>query len=430
MELRHHVTEEHVIEEDEEDEIDSQDDIDDNENMEEGDDEPLFDIVRIWHRRTDYIIPPDEETIDIGRVEYMAWYWSITRRYIGRSGFTYDMRYEPRDHIERSLVEGMKYLHMMATDGLQDDISDSTQSRFIAMQMYIDGVLSHVQRTDSSTSHAGPSEPCTDTPQQPDDAGPSHFSPNVMTVSQYGLYDVGASQILTDEGMTDTQPPQSTVGTYRRQRRHRGSTSTLPQQSQSDLLGETLGSIDEDMDSETAQSESCDAILVHETQSQSETESTELGENTDRAGASVFSHSTDRPHSVKTQSAAWKSAMVLPTLKPAFPMPTLESALATPALKSVLPMPALKQAFPMPTSITHPISQSPSCLRGNLNHKYVFGHGFIFMVQPLGGRLAHHLWLVTKGHEFDSLGDRGVELGSHAWMKVLAETFQFRTGLI
>ncbi|MQL71734.1 hypothetical protein Taro_004054, partial [Colocasia esculenta] len=32
-----------------------------------------------------------------------------------------------------------------------------------------------------------------------------------MPVSQYGLYDVGASQILTDEGMTDTQPPQSTV---------------------------------------------------------------------------------------------------------------------------------------------------------------------------------------------------------------------------
>ncbi|MQM00920.1 hypothetical protein Taro_033659 [Colocasia esculenta] len=44
--VRHHVTEEHVIEEDEEDEIDSQDDIDDNENMDEGDDEPLFDIAR------------------------------------------------------------------------------------------------------------------------------------------------------------------------------------------------------------------------------------------------------------------------------------------------------------------------------------------------------------------------------------------------
>ncbi|MQL93213.1 hypothetical protein Taro_025848 [Colocasia esculenta] len=229
-------------------------------------------FVQMWHRRTDYIIPSDEESVGIGRVEYMAWYWSITRRYIGRPGFTYDMCYESRDHIERSLVEGMKHLHMMATDGLQDDISDSMQSQFIAMQMYIDGVLSHVQRTDSSTSHAGPSEPCADTPQQPDDAGPSHCSPDVMTVSQYGLYDIRASQILTDAGMTDTQPPQSTVGTYRRQRRHRGSNSTLPQQSQSDLLGETLGSISEDMDSETAQSESCDAILVHETQSQSETE--------------------------------------------------------------------------------------------------------------------------------------------------------------
>ncbi|MQM02479.1 hypothetical protein Taro_035259 [Colocasia esculenta] len=44
--VRHHVLEEHVIEEDKEDEIDSQDDIDDNENMDEGDDEPLFEIVR------------------------------------------------------------------------------------------------------------------------------------------------------------------------------------------------------------------------------------------------------------------------------------------------------------------------------------------------------------------------------------------------
>ncbi|MQL87563.1 hypothetical protein Taro_020110 [Colocasia esculenta] len=163
-----------------------------------------------WHRRTDYIIPLDEETAGIGRVEYMSWYWSITRRYIGQPGFTYDMHYEPRDHIDRSLVEGMKYLHMMATDGLQDDmISDSTQSRYIAMQMYIDSVLSQVQQTDSSTSDVGPSEPCADTPQQPDDAGPPQFSPDVMTVSQYGLYDVGASQLLIDEGMPDTQPPQS-----------------------------------------------------------------------------------------------------------------------------------------------------------------------------------------------------------------------------
>ncbi|MQM03057.1 hypothetical protein Taro_035826, partial [Colocasia esculenta] len=54
-------------------------------------------------------------------------------------------------------------------------------------------LLGQVQRTDSSTSHAGPSEPCAGTPQEPDDAGPSHFSPDVMTVSQYGLYDVGAS---------------------------------------------------------------------------------------------------------------------------------------------------------------------------------------------------------------------------------------------
>ncbi|MQM02792.1 hypothetical protein Taro_035561 [Colocasia esculenta] len=75
-------------------------------------------FVQMWHRQTDYIIPPDEESVGIDRVEYMAWYWSITRRYIGRPGFTYDMRYESRDHIERSLVEGMKYLHMMATDGL------------------------------------------------------------------------------------------------------------------------------------------------------------------------------------------------------------------------------------------------------------------------------------------------------------------------
>ncbi|MQM00496.1 hypothetical protein Taro_033231, partial [Colocasia esculenta] len=135
-------------------------------------------FVQMWHHRADYIIPPDEETVGIGRGEYMAWYWSITRRYIARSGFNYNMRYEPRDHIERSLVDGTKHLHMMASVGLQDDISDRTQSTFISMQMYIDSVLSHVQRTDSSTSHAGPSEPCAGTPQQPDDAGPSHFSPD------------------------------------------------------------------------------------------------------------------------------------------------------------------------------------------------------------------------------------------------------------
>ncbi|MQM15234.1 hypothetical protein Taro_048176, partial [Colocasia esculenta] len=116
---------------------------------------------QMWHHQADYIIPPDEETVGIGRGEYMAWYWSITRRYIARPGFSYDMRYESRDHVERSLVDG-------------------------------------------------PSEPCAGTPQEPDDAGPSHFSPDVMTVSQYGLYDVGASQILTDERMTDTEPPEST----------------------------------------------------------------------------------------------------------------------------------------------------------------------------------------------------------------------------
>ncbi|MQL70334.1 hypothetical protein Taro_002656, partial [Colocasia esculenta] len=187
-------------------------------------------FVQMWHRQKDYIIPLDEDTVGIGKVEYISWYWSITRRYIGRPGFTYDMHYEPCDHIERSPVE------------------------------------------DSSTSDAGPLEPCAGTPQQPDDAGPPQFSPDLMTLSQHSLYDVGASQILTDEGMPDTQPPQSIVGTYHRQRRHRGSTSTLPQQSQSDLLWETFDNISKDMDSETTQSESCDAILVHETQSQSEIE--------------------------------------------------------------------------------------------------------------------------------------------------------------
>ncbi|MQL94922.1 hypothetical protein Taro_027582 [Colocasia esculenta] len=62
--------------------------------------------VEMWHRQRDYIIPPDEDTLyTVGRVEYISWYWSITKRFIGRPGFNYDMRYEPRDHIERSLVE-------------------------------------------------------------------------------------------------------------------------------------------------------------------------------------------------------------------------------------------------------------------------------------------------------------------------------------
>ncbi|MQL70015.1 hypothetical protein Taro_002296 [Colocasia esculenta] len=61
----HHVTKEHVIEEDEEDEIDSQDDIDDNENLEEGDDEPLFDISRVNNTEIEYEQdPPDVFTSD------------------------------------------------------------------------------------------------------------------------------------------------------------------------------------------------------------------------------------------------------------------------------------------------------------------------------------------------------------------------------
>ncbi|MQL92689.1 hypothetical protein Taro_025317 [Colocasia esculenta] len=61
----HHVTEEHVIEEDEEDEIDLQDDIDDNENMEEGDDEPLFDIARVNNTEIEYEQdPPNVFTSD------------------------------------------------------------------------------------------------------------------------------------------------------------------------------------------------------------------------------------------------------------------------------------------------------------------------------------------------------------------------------
>ncbi|MQL81686.1 hypothetical protein Taro_014154, partial [Colocasia esculenta] len=68
----HHVTKEHVIEEDEEDEIDSQDDIDDNDNMDErdddmgeGDDEPLFDISRVNNTEIEYEQdPPDIFTSD------------------------------------------------------------------------------------------------------------------------------------------------------------------------------------------------------------------------------------------------------------------------------------------------------------------------------------------------------------------------------
>ncbi|MQL83317.1 hypothetical protein Taro_015802 [Colocasia esculenta] len=61
----HHVTEEHVIEDDEEDEMDSQDDIDDNQNMEEGDDEPLFYIARVNNTEIEYEQhPPDVFTSD------------------------------------------------------------------------------------------------------------------------------------------------------------------------------------------------------------------------------------------------------------------------------------------------------------------------------------------------------------------------------
>ncbi|MQL85597.1 hypothetical protein Taro_018114 [Colocasia esculenta] len=63
--VRHHVTEEHVVKEDEEDEIDSQNDIDDNENMDEGDEEPLFDISRVNNTEIEYEQdPPDIFTSD------------------------------------------------------------------------------------------------------------------------------------------------------------------------------------------------------------------------------------------------------------------------------------------------------------------------------------------------------------------------------
>ncbi|MQM00656.1 hypothetical protein Taro_033385, partial [Colocasia esculenta] len=75
-------------------------------------------FVQMWHHRADYIIPPDEETVGIGRGEYMTWYWSITRRYIARSGFNYDMRYEPRDHIGRSLVDGASQI--LTDEGMTD----------------------------------------------------------------------------------------------------------------------------------------------------------------------------------------------------------------------------------------------------------------------------------------------------------------------
>ncbi|MQL71255.1 hypothetical protein Taro_003571 [Colocasia esculenta] len=188
----HHITEEYVIEEDEEDEIDSQDDIDDNENMDEGDDESLFDIARVNNTKIEY----EEDPPDI---------------------FTSDQ------WIDEAML--------------------NNSHEGIDVPCTLEGEEPHVQQTDSSTLDTGPSEPCAGSSQQPGDAGLSQFSPNVMTFSQHGLYDIGASQILTDEVMPDeithSQPPQSTV---------------------------------EDMDSETAQSESCDAILVHETQSQSETE--------------------------------------------------------------------------------------------------------------------------------------------------------------
>ncbi|MQL81005.1 hypothetical protein Taro_013459 [Colocasia esculenta] len=77
----------------------------------------------------------------------MSWYWSITRWYIGRLGFNYDIRYEPRDHIERSLVEG-------------------SANRFI----YIRCRTFRVMRRHVTTA---------------DDTGPPPFSPDVMTFSQH-----------------------------------------------------------------------------------------------------------------------------------------------------------------------------------------------------------------------------------------------------
>ncbi|MQL86337.1 hypothetical protein Taro_018875 [Colocasia esculenta] len=183
----HHVTEEHMIEEDEVDEIDSQDDIDDNENMDEGDDEPLFHIARSCARlyvgRPDIAMHPLAQDMPLGhRVQPIS---------------------GPVDALDSVTRKGRRHIDWATYFAHFVQMWHRQRDYIIPLDEDTSYTIGRVQRTYSSTSDARPSEPCVGSSQQPGDAGLSQFSPDVMTFSQHGLYDMGASQILTNEVMPD-----------------------------------------------------------------------------------------------------------------------------------------------------------------------------------------------------------------------------------
>ncbi|MQM00653.1 hypothetical protein Taro_033395 [Colocasia esculenta] len=298
----HHVTEEHVIEEDEEDEIESQDDIDDNENVDEGHDEPLFDIARVNNTKVEY----EQDLPDI----FTSDQW-IDEAMLNNShnGIDVPCTLEGEEpHVEHFFTNKKNLIYALQIYSVQHiDIGLRIEVLHCNLHLVIGKVVVHVAdaficiwirikkghliiiivivaNQDIIEVHVQGYNPLITISMAEMDQLPGPVDNSVLYAqeghrSQFvyigqetevlkcwehhrslGGWPLDPRIILTDEGMPDTQPPQSTVGTYRRQRRHRDSTRTLPQQSQFDLLGETLDSISEDMDSETTQSESCDAI--------------------------------------------------------------------------------------------------------------------------------------------------------------------------
>ncbi|MQL97651.1 hypothetical protein Taro_030348 [Colocasia esculenta] len=75
---------------------------------------PLWSYERLYVGRPDIAMHPLTQDMPLGH-----------RRYIGRPGFTYDMRYEPRDHIERSLMQDLqRHVQARHISQMMQDVTD------------------------------------------------------------------------------------------------------------------------------------------------------------------------------------------------------------------------------------------------------------------------------------------------------------------
>ncbi|MQM10105.1 hypothetical protein Taro_043000 [Colocasia esculenta] len=168
----HHVIEEDVIEVDEEDEIDSQNDIDDNVNMDEGDDEPLFDIVKVNNTEIEYEQdPPDIFTSDQWIDEAML------NNYHKGIDVPFDIGlYIEVLHCNLHLVAGKVVVH----------VADAFICIWIRIKKgHLITIVVIVANQNIIEIHV------------------QGYNPLII---------IRASQILTDKDMLDAEPPQSTVG--------------------------------------------------------------------------------------------------------------------------------------------------------------------------------------------------------------------------